>query len=302
MTGGPVRTQWTGSLQVPTEDVPAPKKAGSKAPWIVIAVLAAGGGGAAAVFATRHSSTSSSTDSGGSGTASASAGTGAGTSAGTGTGAGTAGTPAVTPDAAPQPPPETPLPARVTLSLDSDPQGADIYDTTTKETVGQTPFDFEVPGSRDPRRYTFKLKGYAGKMIELVPSENVTYKATLTKLAKGQKASEPQAVEVVPQKKRHGGDHPQTMPGSGTGSGTGTASDVGPQTHPGSGETHPGSGEVHPGSGETHPGSGETHPGSGEVHPGSGEAHPGSGTATPGSGTGTDDDLPGLKQFPPPGQ
>jgi serine/threonine-protein kinase len=302
---GPARTQWTGSLQVPHEDVPAPKKS-SKAPWIVIAVLAAGGGGAAAFMATHKSS---STDSAG-GSAS-SAGTGTGTAA-TGTGAGTAGTPVVTPDAAPQPPPEQPLPARVTLSLDSDPQGADIYDTTTKETVGQTPFDFEVPGSRDPRRYTFKLKGYAGKMIELVPSENVQYKAELTKLAKGQKASEPQAVEVVPQKKRpHGGDHPQTMPGTGTGSapgsGTGSApgSDVGPQTHPGSGETHPGSGETHPGSGETHPGSGETHPGSGETHPGSGEPHPGSGETHPGSGTagsGTDDDLPGLKQFPPPGQ
>jgi hypothetical protein len=162
------------------------------------------------------------------------------------------------------------VPARVTLTLDSDPQGADIYDTTTREVVGQTPFEFEVPGSKDPRRYTFKLKGYAGKMIELVPVENVQYKAELTRLKAGQKASEPAAVEVVPQKKRP--SHVVTnVPGGSNGSGAASGTDVGPETKPPP-ETKP-----------------ETKPVP--------ETKPGSGTGT---GTGGDEDLPGLKQFPPP--
>ncbi|HTJ46601.1 MAG TPA: serine/threonine-protein kinase [Kofleriaceae bacterium] len=278
-TGGPARTQWTGSLQVPTEEVPAIPAKKSKAPWIAVAIVAAAGGGAAAFFATRGNSPSGSTT------------PGAVISDG--------GAPIAngSPDAggATTPPPEAPIPARVKLTLDSDPQGADIYDTTTKETVGQTPFEFEVPGSKDPRRYTFKLKGYAGKMIELVPIENVEYKAELTKLKAGQKATDPVAVDVVPQKKR---PHGQTVPvpNGSNGSGVASGTDTGPQTMPPP-ETKP---DARPAVVEPPHDHGEPH----DSHTGSGGgtgtgSSPGTGGGT-GTGTGSDDDLPGLKQFPPP--
>jgi serine/threonine protein kinase len=172
-TGARQKTQWTGSLSVPLEDEPAVKPR-SKAPWIALVGIAAAGGAVAAVLAT-----------------------------------GGGDTPAAVTDAAAVAPvtvtgadpaaPSGPVPARVTLTFDSTPAGAEIFDNGTKEVVGTTPFEFEVPGGRDPRRYTFRLAGHAAKMIELVPVENVAYEVELTRIGGGAPAPEP-VVETVPQK------------------------------------------------------------------------------------------------------
>jgi serine/threonine-protein kinase len=280
------KAEWTGSLSVPAETMVPERKPRSKAPWIILAVLAAGGGGAAAILMGGKKS-----------------GPGSGTDAPIAVvfdaGAATPGSAATPPQ--PPPPDEPPvvIPARVTLVLDSVPQGADIYDMTSKEVVGQTPMDFEVPGSKEPRRYTFKHKGYSGKMIELIPLENVTYKTELKKLAKGQH-EEPAQLEVVPQKVR-----PKPLPGAGAAivagsvdAGVAAGSDDVPSTKP---DPIAGSGGAHV---DPTPGPGSA------VHvdptPGSGSAKPdpGPGSAVkppdPGSGAGTDDDLPGLKGFPDP--
>lgn len=84
-------------------------------------------------------------------------------------------------------------PARVTITLDSEPQGAEIYDESMKTTVGITPFEFEVPGSREPRRFTLKLAGYSAKMIEVVPEKDVESRAVLKMLD-----ARRSAVDVLP--------------------------------------------------------------------------------------------------------
>src|SRR5262249_6422402 len=141
-------------------------------------------------------------------------------------------------------------------------------------------------------------KGYAGKMIELVPVEDVEYKAILTKLGAGQRPGEPAAVEVVPQAKRpgggggsvkivpttpiHGTSPGSAAPGGGTGTGAGRGGGAGPAT---GGATATGPGGAGGPAPKPIP---ETKPG------------PGTGTGT-GSGTGTgEEELPGLKPFQPP--
>ncbi len=183
---GPKRTEWTGNLQVPTEDEPAPRGKKSALPWILAGVLLAGGGIAAAVVGT------------------------SGKPGGNGDGLGTQAGLVV--DAAVAPLIDPPLPAQVTIKLDSTPQGADIYDNTTKEVVGQTPFEFSLPGSRDPRRFTFKLKGHGGKMIELLPVENVGFTAELVKLGGNAAAVAGDVLEVVPQTARPGRKLPIAPP------------------------------------------------------------------------------------------
>lgn len=132
---------------------------------------------------------------------------------------------------------EAPLPARVTISLDSDPRGADIYDDKGK--VGTTPYDFELPGGREPRRFRLELGGFGGKMIELIPDENVEYRTILKKLDAGSPAVAAAApeVEVVPQKSRRG-TRPLTPgpsdPGAGSMTGSATPGSVVPGVAAGS--------------------------------------------------------------------
>jgi hypothetical protein len=119
----------------------------------------------------------------------------------------------------------------VTIALASTPAAAEIYDMTTKEVVGVTPFEFELPGGREPRRYTLRLTGYGGKLIELVPSEDVSYEAELKALVGGAPTAPEPAVEVVPQK--HGkspGSGAVARPGSGSGTDGPAAIPDGPAT------------------------------------------------------------------------
>ncbi|MBE7454256.1 MAG: serine/threonine protein kinase [Kofleriaceae bacterium] len=203
-TGVRNKTAWTGNLQVPIEDAPPPPARRPVWPWLVGAALLIGGGAAAVVVTT-------------------------------GGGKGGAGgvAPAIVVDAGAGP---AALPARVTISLDSAPQGAEITDVATGQVVGTTPFDIIVPGSRDVRSYRLTLAGHGGKMIELVPDEDLTYKAELPKLAAGAVVAEP-VVEVVPQKGRKPAAvirpdvKPDTGPAIGA-TGPTTTPETGPDTRP----------------------------------------------------------------------
>jgi serine/threonine protein kinase len=236
----PVRTEWKGQVAVPTDEAPLPPPR-SKLPLILggVAAVAAVGIGAVVLLG------------GGGGKAKPTVAPAASGSV-------------VAPGTSAAPVPDAPLPARVTIALASTPAGAEIYDMTTKEVVGVTPFEFELPGGRDPRRYTLRLAGYAGKLIELVPSENVSYEAELKALVGGAPVAPEPAVEVVPQK--HGkapGSGAVARPGSGSGSDGPAVVPDGPATMPGSGSDKPrGSGS------SKRPGSGSSH----ELGPGPGSA------------------------------
>jgi serine/threonine-protein kinase len=169
---GRVKTQWTGQVTLPTEEDAEPRDrtrpaGGSKLPWIVAAVLIAGGAGAAAFVLTRGG--------GGGGGAARAAAVDAGVAAA---------------DAAPV----ASVPARVTLSLSSEPPGAEIFDLVTQKAIGPTPMEFEVEGSREARRYRLSLAGHVTKVIELVPDQDVEHTVTL----KRGKAPATDEVEVVP--------------------------------------------------------------------------------------------------------
>jgi serine/threonine protein kinase len=190
------RTEWKGQVALPTDEGPSASPARSKLPLVLGAVgLLAAGAVAAVVLSGGGSSKGGATGPSGA-TVEPGGGTAAGTAAvvapGPGSGSAGAGTVGTAPPAAGD------LPARVTISLRSVPSGAEVYDMTTKEVVGTTPFDFELPGGRDARRYTLRLAGYGGKLIELVPTEDVTYTAELKKIDGAPAVVEP-AVEVVPQ-------------------------------------------------------------------------------------------------------
>jgi serine/threonine protein kinase len=192
-TGMRNRTEWKGNLSVPVDDMPLPPPPKATWPWLVVGALVLGGGIAVAAVAL-----------GGKKTATVE--------------------PVVLVDAAVGGGGElAALPAQVTIKLNSVPPGAEITDMTTKEIVGKTPFDVVLPGSREPRRFTFSLAGHGGKMIELIPDEDVAYTAELVKVAAGG-AAPASVVEVVPQKGRTGGGRPGGGAGSATGAATGSAS------------------------------------------------------------------------------
>lgn len=99
---------------------------------------------------------------------------------------------------------EPPLPARVTLTLDSEPEGATVTDGQGN-LMGETPLAFDIPGGHEPRRFRFRLAGHADKLVELIPEEDIAYRVTLVSrpAAAGQGAAEAAAetevVEIVPQ-------------------------------------------------------------------------------------------------------
>ncbi len=285
-TGMRNKTEWKGNLQVPVEDFPVPVAASKPMwPWLLAGALVLGGGVAVAAVALGGKKTTPTPQ------------------------------PALVADAGAVI--ESALPAQVTIKLDSVPQGADITDMTTKELLGKTPYDVVLPGSRDPRRYSFALAGHGGKMIELIPNEDLAYTAELQKLAAGAVGSEPAVVEVVPQKGRPGGKVPGKGSGAGTasgvagagsasagsgsasgveaGSGSGSGSEDGPVTMP----DRPGGGSAsgkpdRPGGKPDRPGGKPDRPGSGSGSS-SGSSAGSSNGSSAGSSTGSDEPVIKIK-------
>ena len=67
----------------------------------------------------------------------------------------------------------------------------------TGEELGTTPFEFTMPGSREPRRVRFALAGYHDKLLEFVPMNNIKYAIELKQRTAGAAPAEPE-VEIMP--------------------------------------------------------------------------------------------------------
>ena len=68
-------------------------------------------------------------------------------------------------------PAEAPLPAKVTVTMDSKPRGALVKDLASGVVYGATPKTFSLAPSRRPRTFSLTLRGYTGAVIELVPDQ-----------------------------------------------------------------------------------------------------------------------------------
>jgi serine/threonine protein kinase len=167
------RTQWTGSLNVPTAD-DAPR-AKSKLPFLlgggVVAIgvavaVAMSVGGDKPKPPPEPTVSSGSTGSNGS------------------DGSGGAPIVTVTPDAAvaPLPPP----PKSVVMKLASIPKNAQVRESPDGKPIGKTPLRFKLAGSHEPRRFYLSLKGYGDAIVEIVPNEaEITHTETLEKGTSG---------------------------------------------------------------------------------------------------------------------
>jgi serine/threonine-protein kinase len=194
------RTQWTGSLSVPTEEGARPPQPKSKLPLILggIAVLAIAG--VAVFFATR--------------------GGGKTEDPGAGTGSQLVVTPPPPADAGTVTPPPPQLPEYAEITLDTEPPGADIIDVSTNKSRGPTPQTFRVAGSSSPRQFELKKKGYKSILIELVPNKEklAPFKETLIR------GTGSTTVVVTPppgpgsNKPDKGSDSPVVKPDKGSGS------------------------------------------------------------------------------------
>jgi serine/threonine protein kinase len=179
------RTQWTGNVQVPTDE-DGPGKGKSKIPLIIGGVLLAAAAAAAAMFAVNGRS--------GTGDTAGSAGSGEGTgSAGSGTvlaGGGSQVPPPITPDAGVAAPPPIenlpPLPSTVKVKLSSKPKGAAVTELSAdgkpKRLYPQkTPLNMIVPGSRERQSFSIHLSGYGDTIVDLIPDRDLEYTVTLEK-------------------------------------------------------------------------------------------------------------------------
>ncbi len=174
--GARVRTQWTGSLNVPHHDDgevrPAPARK-SRLPLLIGLGVVLAGGAVAAVMVVKSGGSKASLETGSNGSA-------------LGPGSQIA---AVTPDAGPVPPAPPslpPPPEQVVIKLDSRPRGADIKDVASDRVLGKTPLTFKLRGSHDPRQFALHLDGYGDAVVELVPNrEKIEYTEKLEKGATG---------------------------------------------------------------------------------------------------------------------
>jgi serine/threonine protein kinase len=162
---GRVRTQWTGSLQVPDAPVDGPRPK-SRLPLIIGAVAVVAAAAVAVFFATRGPKDPVEPVAG----------------SATTTPSGSAPIAVVTPDAAVTVEPPLPaLPKFAMVKFDSTPKGAEVTDMTTGSKF-KTPQTVKLAGSRTGRQFKYTLKGYGDAIIEVVPDkENVDATETLVK-------------------------------------------------------------------------------------------------------------------------
>ena len=229
-TASKKRVEWTGKPAVPEEAdrVPEPRRAKSKLPLVLGAVVLLGGAAAAVFLATR----------GGDEPAPPVADTGSGSGSGSAEPpVAVAPTPAPVPTPTPTPPavaptpppppPEEPLPAKVVLALDSKPRGAVVKDLTTGAVLGKTPKSIPVTPGRSPRQYALTLRGYAEAQIEIIPDRAKIEHTEILEKGEPGKPARPKTVVTPPNK-----GQPTTTPGKGE-----------PVTPPGTTPTPPGKGE-----------------------------------------------------------
>jgi serine/threonine protein kinase len=149
---GRSRTEWKGSPQVPLATmagVPVPRKK-SLAPWILAIAVGGAGAAAAVYFATRSAPAP----------AAAPVAVASGAPVAGSAGATPAGTSTTS----------APLPAQVTVSVDSKPSRATVYQQLANgewSEYGKTPLSVIGPGSRELARYKLELAGYSARIIAL---------------------------------------------------------------------------------------------------------------------------------------
>jgi len=187
------RTQWTGNVQVPTDDDAGSGKRKSKLPLILGGVLLAGAAATAGVFAMKG---------GGGGTASAGPGSADGSNGSAGSAALVAGSGAQvaatgTPDAGVvASPPENlaPLPDKVKIKLITTPKGAEVTDIGRKLTFpNKTPVTLQTAGSRDVISFLIHRTGYIDTIVDLVPDKDLEY---VVELEKGDSGAAPKREKV----------------------------------------------------------------------------------------------------------
>ncbi|MEO8705233.1 MAG: serine/threonine-protein kinase [Kofleriaceae bacterium] len=162
-----VRTQWTGSLQVPEAEAETAAKPRSKLPLILGAVAVVAAAGLAVFFVTRTGNDTPVDP--GPGSPSAPSGS---------------NVVVVTPDA---PPAVTVpvLPEWAMVKLESVPKGAEVTSVATGEKA-KTPHTFKVRASRSEQlQFKFTLKGYGDAVIAVIPDRaQLGHTETLVKGAK----------------------------------------------------------------------------------------------------------------------
>ena len=232
-TGLRQKTQWTGNLNVPTDD--GAPRGKSKLPMLITILVILGGGAAAGIYVvkSRQSSTPPVSEPSGSAVAS---NVGSNPVPVGSNGSNVAANPPPVPLDAGVATVEAPLPKKAAIHLDSVPSGAllDVGDGI----VHHTPLNFTIDGSHKARQFSIKLAGYQEAMIEIVPDQaEIMYTEKLIKGA----GSGTAVVHQVP----------HTPPGAGSGSGSAigvvTRPDPAPRdagvkiehTHPGSGSAAP---------------------------------------------------------------
>jgi len=168
---GRVRTLWTGNLSIPQVDEPGPPRPRSKLPLILGALVIAGGAAVGAVVVMRGGKGGVGEPAPVQGSAVVAAGSGSAVAEKA------LGAPVVTPPPTTTPtttPPtttEAPLPAKVTVTMDSKPRGAVVKDLASGVVYGATPKTFSLAPSHKPRAFSLTLRGYTPAVIELVPDQ-----------------------------------------------------------------------------------------------------------------------------------
>jgi serine/threonine-protein kinase len=173
---GRQRTQWTGNLAVPTEEPEAPRR--SKLPLVIGTVVVVAAGAGAGIYAMRGADTPTppapSMDSGAAPLAAATPDA--------------APVAVATPDAAPA----TPKPlVKVKLKIDSNPQGADVIDATSKRTYGKTPLTLEVDTAPDARSFIVRRAGFADATFDMKQDHDGEHLAKLEKQGRNGSAGGP---------------------------------------------------------------------------------------------------------------
>ncbi len=166
---GRVKTQWTGSLNVPEGPVDEARKPSSKLP-LILGAVALLGAGLAVTLVMMGKKAPAPTE---------------------GPGSAVAVQP-VQPVPVPVPVPPTrgsaavaepKLPDMVKLTLDTTPHGATVIDLSTNRAFpGKTPITTSLPGQKGTRQFSVALKGYQTEIVELpLDKETVSFTEPLTK-------------------------------------------------------------------------------------------------------------------------
>ncbi len=91
--------------------------------------------------------------------------------------------PAAPPPSVREPPPVPPPSTTVTVTLESDPSGADVFRADTGERIGATPVRWQHPRSSEKVGLVMKLAGHVDQIVEAAGDADAALRATLAPIA-----------------------------------------------------------------------------------------------------------------------